>query len=64
MVKKVRCPHCNEVNTFDTGEVLSQSKQVVFKKLQPIDIKQSSSNQPETVAVTCHNCKQQFKIKV
>ena len=64
MDKKVRCPHCKEVNTIDTDEVLNQSEQIVFKKLQPIDIEQSSSKKPETVAVTCHNCKQQFKIRI
>ena len=61
MTKKVRCPHCKEVNTIDVNEILSQNEQVIFKNLPPL--KQSDSKQPETIAVTCHNCKQQFKIK-
>ena len=62
-VKKVRCPHCKEINTVNIDKELKKHEEVVVKQ---IDIFKPKITPPKTIAVTCSNpeCKKSFKIEI
>jgi endogenous inhibitor of DNA gyrase (YacG/DUF329 family) len=58
-LKKVRCPHCGQVNTVDVQKELAKHVQPVLKQLL-----QADPPTPRSITVTCASCKKAFKIDV
>jgi hypothetical protein len=68
-IRKVRCPHCETINTVDIDEELIKHKQPIFRHTMtyvPTVTFVPEPPPPEIITVRCSNpkCKKKFKIKV
>ena len=62
-VKKVRCPHCREINTVNIEEELKTHEEFVLKQIKMFEPKITT---PKKIVVTCSSqkCKKSFKIDI
>lgn len=60
--KKVRCPHCGEINTIDAESELKRHEQFVLKHMTRRNI----GSKPEAITVLCSNpdCRRRFKVNL
>ena len=62
--KKVRCPHCQAINTVNIDEELKKHKETIYRRI--FTFKKHEIATPKTIAVTCSNpeCKKTFIINI
>ena len=56
-IRKVRCPHCNKVNSIDVDQELETSTQLIIRRGVGGDVEK-----PKTISVKCRYCGEAFKV--
>ena len=60
--KKVRCPHCQGINTVNIEEELKKHKEPIYRRF--FTFKKREIVTPKKIAVTCSNCNKLFKVEI
>lgn len=60
-MKKVRCPHCREINEVDVQGKLTDFNAIVVRRTGDSE---PMMELPKDIAVACANCGKQFKVKL
>ena len=62
--KKVRCPHCQGINTVNIDQELKKHKEPIYRRI--FSFTKHEITTPKKIAVTCSNakCKKSFIINI